>query len=72
MKRWKLENGGPSICEYNFYFSIFLFVNYDYDYDFLSMIVLYQFLVLDLSLYIFKQRISMIDFVTRLSITTSF
>ena len=33
MKRWKLENGGPSICEYIIYFSIFLFVNYDYDYD---------------------------------------
>ena len=47
---------------------IFLFV----DYDFLTMIVLYQSLVLDLSLYIFKQRTSMIDFVTRLSITTSF
>mgnify|MGYP006062210883 CR=1 FL=1 len=38
----------------------------------MTMIVLYQSLVLDLSLYIFKQRISMIDFVTRLSITTSF
>ena len=33
VKRWKLENGGPSICEYIIYFSIFLFVNYDYDYD---------------------------------------
>ena len=52
--------------------TIFIFLFVDYDYDFLTMIVLYQSLVLDLSLYIFKQRTSMIDFVTRLSITTSF
>ena len=56
-----MENVRPSICKYLFFYSLTM-----------TMIVLYQSLVLDLSLYIFKQRISMIDFVTRLSITTSF
>ena len=69
-QKWK---GGSWRMEVPVYVStIFIFLFFYSLTMTMTMIVLYQSLVLDLSLYIFKQRISMIDFVTRLSITTSF